>query len=697
MPLKKLLLKPGIVTEGTNYSNESGWFSCDKIRFRSGYPEKIGGWIRLSAQTILGIGRSMWAWLDLDLGTTYLGIGTSLKYYIEKDSLYYDVTPIRKVVNPMANNSFATMYSTLNGGITATQTTILLTAGTTFVSVAGVILIDSEQIYYDTLTTNTLSGIIRGYNGTTAAAHLTGAAVGGSSLKVTDIANGVVLNDFVTFSGASDVGNFLAAQINIEHQVTGVVSVNSYTITVAGTFATSAAVSGGAAVIATYQINTGLNTYIAGLGWGVSPYSHLGWGDPATSGSIGQQLRLWSNDNYGADLVIAPRGGAIYYWADATGVTARAVLLQTVASSAYVPNATFQIMASGVERFVIAFGANPYISGTPVSVWDPMLVRWSDQNNPLNWVPAITNQAGEYTLSGGSFIMCAKIAREEVLIWTDSTLYNMKYLGPPYVWGFNTIQDNISIMSPNAAAVASNITYWMGADKFYIYSGRVETLPCSVKQYVFADINHSQSFQVFAGTNEGFNEIWWFYCSQGATTIDKYVIYNYVDQVWYTGTMARSFWLDTGLRDYPMAIDYNNRVLYHEAAVDDVSGLTPVAINAYVESSDFDIDDGHNFAFIWRMLPDINFNGSNVDNPYVTITIKPRRNSGSPYGAADSPTVTSADDYRINPTYVVQEFTGQVYTRLRARQMSYRIESDSIGTSWQAGLMRYDVRQDGRR
>lgn len=702
MPLKKLLLKPGIVTEGTNYSNESGWFSCDKIRFRSGYPEKIGGWIRLSADTFLGIGRSMWAWLDADLGTTYLGIGTSLKYYIEKSTSYFDVTPIRKTTAAMAADPFATMYSTLNGNITATQTSILLVAGATFANLPGVILIGTEQIYYDTVTTNTLSGIIRGYNGTTAATHATGSPVGGSSLKVTDAANGVVLRDFVTFSGSSAVGNFGAAQINLEHQVSGIVSNNVYVITVAGTFATSAATSGGAAVKAEYQVNTGLDIYIFGLGWGAGPWGLLGWGLAATTG-IGQQLRLWSNDNYGADLIIAPRGGAIYYWLDSTGVTVRAqslTVLATAISGAdgpYVPHTTLQIIASSVERLVIAFGANPYVSGTPASTFDPLLVRWSDQQNAFQWVPKLTNQAGEYHLSRGSVIIAAKVTVDKILIWTDSTLYAMIYQGPPYVWGFTILQDNISIMSPNAVAVASNIVYWMGADKFYVYTGRVETLTCAVKQFVFDDINKDQSFQVFAGTNEGYNEVWWFYCSSHSTTIDKYVVFNYVDQVWYTGTMARTFWLDSGLRQYPMAINYDNRVLYHEANVDDVSGLTPVAINAYVESSDFDIDDGHNFGFVWRMLPDINFNGSNVNNPYVTITIKPRRDSGTPYGTADSPTVTSADNYTTAHTYVVQEFTGQVYTRLRARQMSYRIESTSLGTSWQAGLLRYDIRQDGRK
>jgi hypothetical protein len=294
--------------------------------------------------------------------------------------------------------------------------------------------------------------------------------------------------------------------------------------------------------------------------------------------------------------------------------------------------------------------------------------------------------------------MCAESTRQEILVWSDAAIYSMQYLGPPYVWGFQLLQDNISIMGPNAAITINNVTYWMGTDKFFVYSGRVETLPCSLWQYIFDDINKDQAFQVFAGSNESYSEVWWFYCSNGSNIIDKYVIYNYLERVWYYGSMSRTAWLDSPLRRYPMAADTTNyRILYHEAAVDDVSGLTPVPINAYVQSSDFDIGDGHNFGFVWRILPDINFNGSNVNNPYVTMQVKPRRNSGTPYGASDDPQVTSADDFSGAPTYNIQEFTGQVYTRLRGRQLAFRIESDSLGVSWQLGSPRIDIRNDGRR
>lgn len=703
MALKKLEYRPGINREGSDYSNEGGWYDGDKIRFRSGFPEKIGGWIRLSASTFLGTARSMWNWIDLDGANSYLGIGTHLKYYIEKDGVYYDITPIRKTTSPMGNNPFATMFSTLDGAIDDVQTTLSIVSAASFANIPGTILIDTEQISYTgvVVASNILLGLTRGVNGTVAATHLSGANVGGSSLKVSDTANGALTNDFVTFSGASTTGGFTAAQLNTDQQIISIFTANIYVITIAGTFATSATAGGGATVVATYLINSGSDVAAFGLGYGIGPYGRLGYGDPVVGGTT-VLLRLWSNDNYGSDLLIAPRGGAIYYWKDSTGVSVRAVLLQTLATAAgeqgtYVPNATYQVLTSSVERFVIALGANPYIPGNASSTFDPLLVRWSDQLNPYQWIPSITNQSGEYHLSRGSYIVAARIARVEILIWTDSTLYSMQYLGPPYVWGFNTIQDNISVMSPNAIAIANNVVYWMGTDKFYIYSGRVETLPCSVKQYVFENINKDQASQVFAGTNEGYNEIWFFYCSQDSLTIDRYVIYNYVDRVWYTGSMARTAWLDSGIRKFPMAVSYDNRVLYHEAAVDDLSGDVPVVINAYVQSSDFDIEDGDSFGFVWRILPDINFNGSNISNPYVTMTVKPRRNSGEPYGTADMPQVNSQDDFTQNRVYVIQEFDGQVYTRLRGRQMSFRVESNTLGVAWQLGMPRLDLRKDGRR
>ena len=770
MPLQKLQFRPGLNREGTDYSNEGGWYDGDKIRFRSGFPEKLGGWVQLATSTFQGICRALWSWVDLSGQNKYLGVGTNLKYYINQNGTFSDITPIRKTVNPMANNPFATAYSTLASGIGATDTSLTLVSGTSFQNFPAVIQIGTEQMTYSAVSGNILIGLTRGYNGTTAAAHLTGAAVGCSTITVTDVSNGAVQNDFVTFSGASSVDGFSAGSLNAEQQVANIIDASHYTIVISGTFSTSATSGGGASVIAVYQINTGLPIYIIGTGWGAGGWGDGGWGSASATSGIGEQLLLWSNDNFGQDLVLAQRGGPIYYWQQSLGVGYRAVTLQSLANAAtmysttatfgsgvstitltvvtnltdgcyitgagipagtvvtaayipgstsvpisnvttttssgsytvsysgeYIPNNTNQVVSSAIQRFVIAFGANPYTPTVPNSTFDPMLVRWSDQDNPYQWVPQLTNQSGEYLLTNGSYIMGARATRQEILVWTDSALYSMQYLGAPYVWGFQVLMDNISVMSPNCMITVNNVTYWMGLEKFYSYSGRVETLPCSLRQYIFDNINKDQSYQVFAGANEGYNEVWWFYCSAGSTVVNQYVIYNYLDKVWYYGTMGRTAWIDVGSNPNPVAADYNSHLLYHEVGTDDVSGATPVPIDAYVQSSDFDIGDGHNFGFVWRILPDVNFNGSNINNPSVTMTVKPRQNSGTPYGQADNPVVQSYDNYSTRSTYNIQQFDGQVYTRLRGRQMSFRIESNTLGVAWQLGTPRIDLRPDGRR
>ena len=642
MPLQKLQMRPGVNREGTNYSNEGGWYDCDNIRFRSGYPEKIGGWSRLSNDTYLGTARSLWNWIDLG-GSNYLGVGTNIKYYVEKGGQYNDITPF-STISPAGDATFA-------------------------------------------------------------------ASNGSSTITVTDTNYNPSVGDYVVFSASVTLGgNITAAVLNQEYLVLTVPTTTSYTIAARSpttglpVLANASDVgNGGAAVVASYEVPTGLNVYTVGTGWGAGPWSRSTWGSAYTVG-IGQQLRLWTNDNFGEDLVIAPRGGGIYYWKGALGISYRAESLKTLSTNEgfdgdYVPHTTNQISASSIQRFLIAFGANSYLTGTPNTEFNPMIVRWSDQENPYQWVPEVTNQAGEFTLTHGSSIIGATPTRQEILIWTDTALYSMQYLGAPYVWGFNILMDNISVMSPNSMITVNNVTYWMGVDKFYMYSGRVETLPCSLRQYIFNDLNRDQAYQVFAGGNEAYNEVWWFYVSNSSqnTAVDKYVIYNYLDRVWYYGSMARTAWMDSGVRQYPMAADYNNHILYHESSVDDNAGTTSLPIAAYVQSSDFDIGDGHNFGFVWRILPDVNFNGSNVNGPSVTMTVKPRVNSGTPYGAANNPAVISQDNFVNQSSYNIQEFTGQVYTRIRGRQMSFRIESDGLGVSWQLGSPRIDVRPDGRR
>lgn len=782
MPLQKLQFRPGLNREGTDYSNEGGWYDGDKIRFRSGFPEKIGGWTQVSSNQFQGVCRDLWVWSDGDLGigNVYIGVGTTSKYYIYFGGSYNDITPI--VQTDSLSNAFSTAFSTLNGTITASATTLTLASATTYPTTGGVILIDAEQIAYASVSGNQLTGLTRGYNGTVPAAHTTGATAGCYTLSVTDGSYSPNVGDYVLIygSGTVSVGGITVStgttlQTASEYKVTGTPSATVFTIN--ATTASTSAATGGSVSVA-YEYPVGLNVFSTGTGWGSGPYSRGGWGTPFSSSGntfgLGQQLRLWSSDNFGSDLVIAPRGGPIYYWQDTLGVGARAQPIKSLANSTtaqtdnstfssgatsitvstavapyiyptmvitgiglpantqvaqnyttglttvpitttatanssgsysfsyaggFTPVATYQVITSVIQEFVIAFGSNSYNPYNATTAFNPMLVRWSDQANPYQWVPTVSNQSGEYLLTNGSFIMGARATRQEILVWTDSCLYSMQYLGSPYVWGFNIMMDNISIMSPNCMITVNNVTYWMGIDRFYMYSGRVEVLPCSLRQYLFDDINRTQSYQIFSASNEAFNEVWWFYVSQssGVTVVDKYVVYNYLDRVWYYGNMNRTAWVYSGMLPYPVAADYNGRLLFHENGTDDQSTALPLPINAYCQSSDFDIGDGHNFGFIWRILPDLNFTGSNVNEPYVTMTVKPRQNSGSPYGPADSPQVQSAQNYQQYPQYTIQGYTGQVYTRLRGRQMSFRIESNSLGVAWQLGTPRIDLRPDGRR
>ena len=739
MPLQKLQFRPGINREGTDYSNEGGWYACDKVRFRSGFPEKLGGWIRLSNSTFLGVCRALWNWATLS-GANLLGVGTNLKYYIEQGGDYNDVTPIRVTFTANTSPNTVNCIATTNG---SNVVTVTLTGygGLTndFVTVSGANAIGSitaadlnqeHQITY--IDTSQFSFIVAnaanstgsgggstinvafqiqtgldvfiqgtGWGAGTWPSYITSTLTDpftctspGTTVTVTQTAHGLSNGNSVAFNSISGNVCGIASAPFIKAFSISVVNVNAYsfsTIIGSTTFTTSDnGPTGGTVVVSTP----------------VAPVR--GWGAAADIG-IGQQLRLWTNDNFGEDLIIAPRGGAIYYWDATLGITSRAVELSTLASGAtvpgtsytyadFVPNRTNQVIGSAIQRFVITFGSNPYDPTDPATPFDPLLVRWSDQEDPFMWVPDATNQSGEFRLNIGSFIMCAESTRQEILVWSDAAIYSMQYLGPPYVWGFQLLQDNISVMGPNATITINNVTYWMGTDKFFIYSGRVETLPCAIWQYIFNDINKDQAFQVFASSNERYSEVWWFYCSQNSNVIDKYIIYNYLERVWSYGTMSRSFWLDSPLRQYPMAADIaNNRVLYHEAAVDDVSGLTPVPIEAFIQSSDFDIGDGHNFGFVWRILPDLTFNGSNVNEPKVTMTVRPRRNSGANYGTADSPEVPSEQNYTTQRNYDVQLFDGQVYTRLRGRQMAFRITSTDLGVAWQLGTPRIDIRNDGRR
>lgn len=711
MPLQKLQLRPGLNREGTTLANEGGWFDCDKIRFRSGYPQKLGGWAPLSNNTYTGVARSLWNWVTLR-GYNLLGVGTNVKYYIESGGTYNDVTPIRAtatLTNPFTTTSGSKTVTVTDADHGAIAGDYVTFSGAS--TVGGLDLNGEFEILTATTNSYTISAL------TNASSSATG---GGTVTAAYQINVGLPTYGYSTGWGAGLWGGFVSG--TTQTSLTAALSAANTTITVASTTGFSNATgtilitqelitySGNTATTFTGATRGANGTVASSHSNGSIVYnanSFTGWGQSAGFG-IPQQLRLWSEANFGDYLIINPRGGSLYMWVPAyTGggsllFTSPATLLSSTSSGIYqtdadCPTTSNFVMVSDSSRFVISFGCNDYGS----TAQDPMLIRWSDQEDYATWAPAITNQAGSFRLSSGSTIITAQQTRQEILVFTDAAVFSMQYLGPPYVWGFNILSDNISIAGPNAVATANNITYWMGVDKFYAYTGRVETLPCSLRQYVYGDINLEQQYQFFAGTNEGYSEIWWFYCSAGSTVVDRYVIYNYLDQVWYYGTLNRTAWLDSPLRTYPMAATYSHTIVYHENGNDDVEvNGTINPINAYIQSSDFDIGDGHNFGFVWRMIPDITFDGSDTatpNKPEVTFTVRPRQNPGAPYGAADVPTVASAQSYATVRNYTVQEFTQIVYTRLRGRQMAFKVESNQLGCQWQLGVPRIDVRNDGRR
>jgi hypothetical protein len=614
MPLQKILFKPGVNREQTRYSTEGGWYESDKVRFRQGLPEKIGGWQRISSATFQGICRSLWNWVTLG-SVNLLGMGTNLKFYLEEGAAYNDITPLRATV--ALTDPFATVS-------------------------------------------------------------------GSPIVTVTDAAGGYLDGDFVTFSGATAVGGLT---IDGEYQITYTTGI-TYTITAASN-ATSTA-TGGGSVSAAYQINVGAAYAIPMTGWGAGTWGGGVWGTGLVSA---ESIRLWSQQNFGEDLIFGPRDGPIYYWDATGGVSTRGVLLSSLGGASDVPIQQSLILVSDINRFVFCFGTNDIGTATV----DPMLVRWSDQENAVNWTPAATNQAGSLRLSRGTEIVAASQARQEVLVWTNSSLYSLQYVGAPAVWSAQLVGENISVASQNCVAYANGVAYWMGKDKFYKYDGRTQPLRCDLRRFIFTDFNTEQYDQVFAGTNESFHEIWWFYCSSNVTDIDRYVVYNYVEDAWYYGTMARTAWLDSGLRDNPLAATYSYNLVNHEQGNDDNETATTQPINAYISSSQFDLDDGHKFMFIWRALPDMDFTGSDTGSPSATMSFLPLANSGSGYNSPTSQGGVNNGAITRSSTVPVEEYTEQLNIRVRGRQLAVKIESTGTGVAWQLGTPRLDMRPDGRR
>ena len=698
MPLQKIQLKPGVNREGTRYSNEGGFYESDNVRFRQGTPEKIGGWLRISAYTFLGICRSLGNWVTLGY-QNLIGVGTHLKFYLENGGAYYDITPTQTVhtlTNPFATVSGSAIVTVTdatggyinNGFVTFTGST----------AVGGLTILGEFQITYSAGTTYTITF--------TSAATST-ASGGGTVYAVYQVNPGSSIVSPLSGWGSGPWasgtwGNSAASaealriwnQFNFGEDLLygprgaplyywdATIGYQAATITL--TIATPCVV--------TTTINLLDLTPIVLETSGALPTGLL-------VGTI-YYTRYVSPTTF--NLSLTPAGALIDTSGTQSGthkISQRGVLLSALPFASDVPLSQTFFLVSDASRFVICLGTNDIGS----SVVNPMLVRWSDQEDPSMWTPSITNQSGSITLSHGSTIVTAIQSKQEIVIFTDSALYSLQYLGPPYVWGSQLLGDNTSLVGPNAVTLAAGTIYWMGVDKFYKYDGRLQALTCDLLRYIYNDIDRVQFAQVYASTNEGFNEVWWFYPSNGSTTNDSYVIYNYVENIWYYGSMARTAWLDSGLQDYPIAATYSNNLVSHELGVDDGTAATAVPITAFITSSQFDIGDGHNFAFVWRMLPDLTFNGStDGTTPSLTMQLLPLQNSGSGFNnpksvGGDSSsaegTVTATQSYPID----LDTYNGQLNIRVRARQMAMKISSNTLGTQWQMGAPRIDIRPDGRR
>tara|TARA_R100000995_G_scaffold52422_1_gene25453 strand:+ start:1725 stop:3791 length:2067 start_codon:yes stop_codon:yes gene_type:complete len=688
MPLLKYKFKPGVNTEGTNYSNENGWFNSDKIRFRKGRPEKIGGWEKISSNTFTGTCRAIHLYKDIQQNK-YTILGTHQKLYVKDGVNYNDITPIRATTSA-GDVTFAGKANTLSSNISATDTTIPLTSSTGFPS-NGTIQIGSETINYGAVSGNDLVGATRGAESTTAATHSSSDAVLCATLTVSDTAHGAVKNDFVTFSSATSLGgNITAAVLNQEYQIVTIINANSYTVKAKDTsdntvFANSSDSSnGGSSTVGAYQINVGLDDYVNSTGFGVGLWGDGTWGS-STAVSLTNQLRLWSIDNFGDDTISLPRGGALYYWDESSGVSTRAVAASTLAGASDVPVKALQIMMSDVDRHVIAFGCNA-IGSTDIN---PMLVRFSDAESAVDWTPTATNSAGGVQLSTGSQIIGAYRTRQEIIIFTDAGLVSMRFVGSPFIFSFNEVASGISMIAPNAVTTGGNSVYFMDNGGFYQYSGAAQRLPCTVLDHVFNDINLDQAFKIFAADIPTHNEIVWFYPSASSDEIDRYVTFNYLENTWSIGTtndgFTRTAWNAAHINNYPLAAGKldtsNSNYLYNHEFGYSADGSE---FTAFIESSDFDLDPaGENFMFVSKIVPDLEYRGSSDTGNTVTFTIK-----GRDYPLQDLSTLSTIS---VTPS---STFTN---TRARSRQSAIRVESTGANFGWRLGDIRLELRQDGKR
>ena len=631
MPLTKLQFKPGINKENTSYSNEGGWRDSDKIRFRFGVPEKIGGWIKNTNETFLGTCRALKTWVTL-AGLQLIGAGTHLKYYINRGGSYNDITPLRS---------------------------------------------------------------------TTAAGDVTFArvGVGDATITVTETNHGAVQNEFVTFSGAASLGGIIiAAVLNQEYQIASITDANTYTIEAKDTDGDAVTASsgdtgnGGSSTVGKYQINVGLDSTVFGTGWGTGTWGRSTWGSDGER-TLSDIMRLWSHDNFGEDLLINPRDGSIYYWdssADTLGSSRATELKDVSGADSTTPTVAKQVMVDP-NVHVIVFGCDPE---SAIGTQDPLLIRFSDQGTVTTWQSLATNSAGDLRITSGSEIVQAVKTRQQILVFTDVSLHTLQFLGPPFTFGLNLVSENITIMGPNAAKSVDDFVFWMGAEDFYAYDGRIQKVPCTVQSYVFDDFNLEQKEKVFAALNSSFNEVWWFYPSGDASEIDRYVIYNYAEKSWAVGTLSRTAWIDRGIFNYPLATDSNGVLYEHENGLNDGSTSPSSAINAHIESSQIDIGDGENFLFLDRLIPDITFNGSTDSSPAATFTLKTRNFPGGNYLQSDD---SSVEQSVAETSTVVEQFTDQAFVRLRGRSFALKVASSQTGIQWRLGTPRVQIRPDGRR
>jgi len=636
MPLSKLQFRPGINKETTSYSNEGGWFDCDKVRFRAGFPEKIGGWAKKTPNSHLGVTRALHPWQTISLAN-YLGVGTNEKYYVLYGGAYYDITPLRA---------------------------------------------------------------------TTSAGDVTFSATNGSStITVTDTSHGAIVGDFVTFSGAASLGGNITAEVlNQEYKIVTVPTANTYTITarevnpvsritvngiytpVAVTANSSDSGNGGSSTVGAYQLNIGLNTSITGDGWNAGTWGRGTW-NSATTPTVESVLRLWTHDNFGEDLVINIFNGGLYYYDSSSGLTNRAVVLSSVAGAVSPPSVAVKVLVSDVDLHVIAFGCD---SEDDPGTQDPLLIRFSDQRNALDWKATVDNTAGDLKISSGSKIITAIETKREILVFTDTSIYSMQFIGPPDTFGITIVSEGISIRSPNSAVAIEDNVFWMGNNEFYVYNGAVQKIPCTLRDFVFSDFNNLQAEKVFAGVNSSFSEIWWFYPSADSNEINKYVIYNYQQQIWYFGSLQRTAWLDRGVNELPTAASPDYYLYNHETGDDDGSTDPVTAITAHIESSQMDIGEGDQFTFISRIIPDITFRNSEIGKK-ASMSLKARNFPGGNYLQTDSAEISKT------ATVPVEQFTNDAFIRLRGRSFALRVESTETGISWRLGSPRIDIRPDGRR